>query len=430
MDSYYSATAVGLVDYPKLVKLENCDVCVVGGGYCGLSTALNLAEYGYDTVLVEANKVGWGASGRNGGQLGSGMNLSQSEIERRFGVERALLFWEISEQAKEVVKNRIAHHQIPCDFKPGVLNAALTSDVADCYKSEVALLKEKYNASDVRFVGREEMQDMLGSARYWGGLLSVSAGHLHPLNLAIGLAHAAADAGVRIYENSPLMNYSQNNAGYKLTVGSGVVKSKFIVLTCNAYIDDVAPSISRLIMPIESFIAATEPLPDSVTKNINRDDVAVCDSRHCLDYYRLSADRRLLFGGSEKYIPDQKTDIKALIQPRLLSLYPQLEGTKIDYAWGGRIAITINRLPSVGRMERNVFYAQGFSGHGVALANMTGKILADAIDGESTQFNLLASIRHREFPGGKLMRWPNHLLGMLYYNLCDRVEMRKWADRA
>ena len=412
-------------DYPPLAGSESCDVCVIGGGYTGLSTALNLVERGFDSVVLEANKVGWGASGRNGGQVGSGLNWSQKELEIEFGHDRASQFWKLCEQAKQEVVRRIERHRIDCDFKRGVLAAAVTKKAAKAYREKVDHLRINYSYDSIRYIESTEIREMLGTDKYLAGILDTSSGHLHPLNLAIGLANAAVDANARIYENSTMSGYKKIKDGYVVTTEQGgEVHAKYIVFACNAYIDRASPTISRFIMPFTSYIIATEPLSEKVAHRINRDDVAVFDSRFCLDYYRLSSDRRLLFGGAERYLPTDPSDINRMVRPRVLYLYPELRDTKIDYAWGGRIAITMNRLPSIGCIDGNVYYAQGFSGHGVALTNIVGKILAQAITGSAEGFDVFASIPHRGFTGGRYLRWPIHILTMLFFKMRDNLDVR------
>ncbi len=423
--SYYAASAVGLRDYPQISQSEQCDVCVVGGGYTGLSTALNLSEKGYDTVLLEARKVGWGASGRNGGQVGSGLSRSQFELEKEFGVERAESFWNITELAKREVRHRITRHLIPCDYAPGVMAVAVTRKAADRIEREAAHLQENYGHQTVRYVRADEIQSMLGTARYFGGALDRSCGHLHPLNFAIGLAGACAAAGVRVFEQSSVCGYRKRSEGFQLeTVHGPTVRARAVVFACNAYIDGLESRISRYIMPIESLIVATEPLSQEQAAEINQENIAVYDSRFCLDYYRLSADRRLLFGGGEVYVPNRPVDITAKMRPRLLAVYPQMRDVGIQYAWRGKIAITRSRLPSIGRLASDVYFAQGYSGHGIALANMTGRILAEVIAGTAEHYDVLAAIPHKSFPGGRALRWPIHMIGMHCYALADRLTTR------
>ena len=427
-NSYYAATTIGLRSYPKLKESERCDVCVIGGGFTGLSTALNLAELGYDTVLLEAQRVGWGASGRNGGQVGTGMHWSQQELENEFGAEQAAKLWNITELAKREVSKRISRHQIDCDFKPGVLATAVTRKAATLLEKNAVYLREHYNHAAIRYVSSDEVSEMLGTTSYFGGSLDTSSGHFHPLNFAIGLARAATDTGVGIYEMSPVRAFRKKSDGYSVETNTGAeVRARYVVFACNAYIDRIRTKFSRYIIPIESLIVATEPLSAKQASELIRDDVAVYDSKFCLDYYRLSVDKRLLFGGGEAYIPNLNVDVARIMKLRIVAVYPQLNDIRIDYAWRGKIAITISRLPSIGRLSPDMYYAQGFSGHGVALTNMVGKILAETIAGTAEQFDVLASIPHRPFPGGRVMRWPIHVIGMYYYALADRLMTRSFG---
>ena len=427
ISSYYAATAVGLKHYPQLAETTSCDVCVIGGGYTGLSTALSLSELGYDTVLLEAKRIGWGASGRNGGQLGSGFNWSQSALEAEFGNETARLLWQVAESAKQEVISRITDCAIPCDFKSGILSAAVTRKAASTYRTDVAHLQERYSHHAVRYVDQDEVQALLGTAIYHGGMLDTSGGHLHPLNLAIGLAGAASDSGARLYESTPFISYRSSREGIVVeTQGGETVRTKSLVLACNAYIGRAVARVHRYIMPIDSFIAVTEPLRDDEAQAVIPSDIAVHDSKFCLDYYRMTADRRLLFGGGEAYIPNQQVNITGVMRRRIAAVFPQLKARQIDYAWRGKIAITLSRLPSVGRLGGDVYYAQGYSGHGLALANRVGKSIAQAINGSPEEFDLLASIPHKPFPGGRTLRWPIHVCGMYYYALADRLR-RQYA---
>jgi len=400
-----------------------CDVCVVGAGYTGLSTALNLAEKGYSVIVLEAHRVGWGASGRNGGQVGSGLNWSQQDLEKQFGSQKAMGLWQLCEIAKQEVLNRIDRHSIDCDFKNGVISAAVTRSAARQYATHVKHMHENYDYRSLRYVDRDEISDMLGTSRYFAGALDASSGHLHPLNYAIGLVKAAASAGVQIFEGSKVHSYrySASDASVETSCGAKV-ESNFLVFACNAYIGKLSPEFGRYIMPISSCIVATEPLGNDIATRINRNDVAVHDSKFCLDYYRLSSDRRLLFGGAERYVRNDRMDIEAKVAPRICHLYPGLKGIRIDYAWSGMIAITVSRLPSIGRVSPTVYFAQGFSGHGVALTNLTGKIIAEAISGTAERFDILSSIPHRKFPGGEALHWPLHILAMTYFNVLDKLK--------
>ncbi len=427
-DSYYAASANKLNRFSALEESRRCDVCVIGAGYTGLSCALNLAEKDYSVIVLEAERIGWGASGRNGGQVGSGLNWSQQQLEKQYGFQKALSLWQLCELAKQEVHERIKKHSIACDFKHGVVAAAVTHSAARQYAAQVEHMHTKYDYRSLRFVGHEEISDMLGTTRYLAGALDLSSGHLHPMNYAIGLAKSAASLGVQIFENSKVESYQQSADGVTIETSTGArVQSKYLVFACNAYIGKLAPEFSRFIMPISSYIVATEPLGNETARQINRDDIAVHDSKFCLDYYRLSSDKRLLFGGAERYLRNDQINIEAKVAPRIGYLYPQLKGVKIDYAWSGKIAITVNRLPSIGRVSPTVYFAQGFSGHGVALTNLTGRIIAETIAGVSERFDILASIPHRKFPGGDALHWPIHVLTMLYFNALDKLNV--WADR-
>ncbi len=420
-DSYYAASVNQELQFPQLEASVDCDVCVVGAGYTGLTTALNLCQRGYRVVVLEAQRVGWGASGRNGGQLGSGMSWSQRELESEFGIEQARRFWECCEAAKDEVKENIRRYGIECDLKSGVLAAAVTRHAAEQFARNAEHLQTAYDCQSVCYLPSSEMTDRLGTERYFGGTLDLTGGHLHPLNYALGLAQAVAQSGVEIYEHCAAASCTKVDGGIEIKIQSGPrVKAAYAVFACNAYIGRIAPAFSRFIMPVNSYIIATEPLNETVARRINRDDIAVYDSKFCLDYYRLSADRRLLFGGPETYLPFESRNIAIHAKSKVLWLWPELKDIGIDYVWGGKIAVTVNRLPSIGRIAPEIYYAQGFSGHGVALTSLTGKILAEIISGNAERFDLFASIRHRKFPGGRLLHWPIHVLTMTLLDLSDR----------
>lgn len=418
--SYYAATANSLPDYPRLEQAISCDVCVVGGGFTGLSCALHLAELGLDVVLLEAERVGWGASGRNGGQVGSGQRQDQNKLEALLGKEHAKHLWHLAEEAKQTVNSLIEKHRIQCDLKTGVLHPMHKASYVQPAHAYVNKLKTEYDYKHISAVSNEEMRDMLGTRMYFGGWLDTGATHLHPLNYALGLAQAAAQAGVRIYENSRVTRYRPSG---KIEVHSATaaVTADFMVLACNAYLQRLEPRIAGKIMPINNFILATEPLTAAEAKALIRDDVAVADSKFVINYFRLSADKRLLFGGGENYRRSFPRDIKAFVRKYMLKVYPQLKDTRIDYAWGGTLAVTVNRMPHFGNLDGKVFYAQGYSGHGVAMASLAGKLIALAITGNSEKFNLLKDIPTRTFPGGRYLRWPALVLGMLYYSLLDKL---------
>jgi len=419
-NSYYHASQNRSVELTPLDGSRRADVCIIGAGYTGLSSALHLAQRGYDVVLVEARKPGWGASGRNGGQLCSGQRKDQDELCAMVGTETARQFWELAEAAKNLARQLIAEHNIECDLKPGIAHPNHKPAYARGTEAYVDFLRRQYDYQQIEYLERDAMAELVGSASYFGGSLDMGAGHLHPLNYALGLTDAALAAGARIYESTIVENITEGSPNRVMT-NQGVVEADSVVLACNGYLGKLEPRVAGKIMPINNFIVATEPLNEAQLKVINPRDVAIADSRFVVNYYRLSADKRMLFGGGENYRPNFPTDIANFVRKPMLQVYPQLEESRIDYAWGGTLAVTLNRMPHFGRLgNNNTYYAQGYSGHGVAMATLAGKLIAEAIAGEAENFDLFGKIPTRSFPGGDLLRWPGMVLGMSYYALRDR----------
>ena len=392
---------------------------MIGGGYTGLSCALHLAERGYDVVLLEAQRVGWGASGRNGGQAGSGQRQDQESLEAMLGKGHARRLWNLGEEARILVKELIQRHNIACDLKPGIAHAAHKPALADWTFRYVDKLREEYDYPHIRAVSRQEMQEMLGTTVYYGGSLDLGGAHLHPLNYALGLAQAAQNRGVRIFEHSSVETIKEGQ-GVSVDAAQGTVKARYLMLACNGYLKGLEPRIAGKIMPINNFILATEPLGEERARSLIRDDVAVADTKFVVNYYRLSADKRLLFGGGENYTSRFPKDIKAFVRPYMLKVYPQLADVRIDYGWGGTLAITLRRMPHLGRLGSAVFFAQGFSGYGVVMGTLTGKVMAEAVAGDAERLDIFATVPTPTFPGGRFLRWPGQVLGMLYYALRDR----------
>lgn len=420
--SYYAATANASEPFARLKGAQSCDVVVIGGGFTGLSSALHLAERGFDVILLEAHRVGWGASGRNGGQVGSGQRREQDDLEKMVGRDDARKLWDIAEQSKEIVKSLIARHDIACDWKPGILHADHRARFVPDTHAYTDKLRTEYGYDQIRNVDRDEMRAMLGTEFYHGGALDMGAGHLHPLNFALGLADAARAAGARIFEGAVVTSY-ENQAG-KVTVKTAdgaIVRANKLILGCNGYLDGLEDRIAKRVMPINNFIVATEPLGDDLARELIRDDVAVADSKFVINYYRLSADKRLLFGGGENYGYHFPKDIKSFVSPHMLEVYPQLRDVRIDYGWGGTLAITMNRMPLFDRIGDNVFTATGYSGHGVAMATLAGQIMAEAVAGTMERFDVMAKVRIPVFPGGKILRYPLLVAAMLWYSLRDKL---------
>jgi gamma-glutamylputrescine oxidase len=418
--SYYVATANAMPAHPPLRGTLGADVCIVGGGYTGLSALLHLAERGYDAVLLEAARVGAGASGRNGGQLASGQRLGQRALEARFGRERAYLLWQLAEEAKSTVKDRIARHGIACDLRPGVLDAAHKPAHAEDLQREAEHLAERYGYPHIRYLPRDEMHRTLDTERYFGGVLDRDAAHLHPLNYALGLAEAALAAGGRIFERSTAIEVGAGRPPL-IRTATGAVRARFVVLAMNGHLGRLVPPLAGRIMPINNFIIATAPLGGERARALIRDDVAVADTRFVVDYFRLSSDHRLLFGGGESYTARLPANLQKIVRRRMLKVFPQLAAVPIDYAWGGTLAITRSRLPHFARLSPEILVAHGYSGQGIGLATLAGKLIAEAIAGTAERFDVMADLQVPPFPGGTLLRWPALVLGMLYYSLRDRL---------
>ena len=418
--SWYVATARGRLEHLRLQGTVVADVCVVGAGYTGLSTALHLAERGYSVVVLEAQRVGFGASGRNGGQIGTGQRRDEVWLETRFGRDTARQLFRLAEESKALVRTRISRHAIDCEPGTGQLLCAAKRAHIEALKRRADKLARDYDYPHQRFIGQPELSGMLGSPLYPGASLDAQAMHLHPLNYALGLARACTEAGVRIFEHSAATGYG-GNAPVTVRSTGGEVQARSVVLACNAYLDRLEPRLAATIMPINNFIVATEPLGEQRCRALVRDPVAVHDTLFVLNYFRLSADGRLIFGGGENYRRDFPADIGGFVRRHMLRVFPQLAAVKIDYAWGGRLAITMNRMPHLGRLRGDVYFAQGYSGHGVAMATLAGQLLAEAVAGSAERLDVFARLPPPPFPGGTLLRWPGLVLGMVWYALRDRL---------
>jgi gamma-glutamylputrescine oxidase len=415
--SYYAASAQPLERFQPLDGSIECEVCVIGAGFTGLSAGLHLAEAGRDVVILDAHRVGWGASGRNGGHVGSGQRVEQGVLEDWLGKDEARSLWQVAEASKAIVKWLIARHDIECDLRPGILHCMHRARYVEGAKAYVRKLNETYHYPHIRFVDRDEMRQMVGTEAYHGGTLDSDAAHLHPLKYVLGLARAAQTAGVRIFEQSPVESYGPG----EVRTTKGRVKAENIVLACNGYLGKLDDDVAARVMPINNFIIATEPLDEAMAREIIRDDVAVSDSKFVINYYKLSADRRLLFGGRESYGYRFPGDIKSFVRKAMLEIYPQLSGARIDYGWGGTLGITMRRMPYIRQLRPGVLTASGYSGHGVAMATLAGKMISDAITATSPQFDAMARVPAQRFPGGPAMRWPLLVAAMAWFSLRDRI---------
>ena len=418
-NSYYAATVNEATDYPPLGGDQSADVCVVGAGFTGIATALTLAERGYSVAVVEANRVGWGASGRNGGQLINGIN-GQEKVRRKHGAGVADLLWELQWRGHEIIHERVEKYGIDCDLKSGFVETAVKPRQLAYIEETAAELQRRQFPYQYEVWDRDKTRAMLGTDAYVGGLFCQRDGHLHPLNLCVGEARAAQGLGVRIFEQSPVIGI-EHGARPKVKTASGRVQADALVLASNAYGRLEPKHLNGLVFPAGSYIIGTEPLAEEVVAQINPLDVAVCDLNEIVDYYRLSADKRLLFGGNCNYSGRDPADIKRYILPKMLKVYPQLKGVRIDYQWGGKIGIVLNRVLALGRINHNVYYCQGYSGHGVNATHIMGEILADAIGGTLEKFDLFADMRRLRIPGSQWLGNQIIALGMLYYRLKDML---------
>lgn len=418
-DSWYAATAHPRQDFPRLEGTLEADVCVIGGGYTGLSSALHLAERGYRVVLLEAERVGWGASGRNGGQCTIGQRQPQEMLEAKFGRDLARQLWNLGLEAVATVRDLIARHRIDCDLGRGNLQVGAKRSDAAWLRRHAAHLQDHY-ALDCRYVDGEELRYLCGTDAFRGGMIEYESAHLHPLNYALGLAAAARQAGALIFEQSRVAGYDRASPT-RVRTATGSVRARHVVLGCNGYLGRLEPRIAGRIMPINNFMLATEPLGPARRHALNPQDLCMYDARFVVSYWKLSADGRLLFGGGENYTRRFPADIRSFVRRYLLRIYPQLADTRIDYGWGGTLAVTMNRLPCFGRLDPDIWYALGFSGHGVQIATLAGKLIAEAVAGTAERFDVMARIPSPRFPGGTLLRWPGLVAGMLYHAVKDRI---------
>lgn len=419
-DSYYVATADGMHEYPALMGARRADVCVIGGGFTGLSAALNLAEQGMDVVLLEAERIGYGASGRCGGLIGSGQRKDVLETEQLFGYERSRQLWDFAEAAKTEIRSRVAQHDIHCDLQQGQLVGIHKKRYIGWAGRMSDVLADRYDYPHTHALGRDEVREMVATDGFVEGFYDSEAATLHPLNYTLGLARAARAAGATIFERSRVTSYTRSDPA-TVTMAGGSVDAKFIVVACNGYLGKLEPRVAGKIMPINNFMIATEPLGEERARQLIDGRFGVHDTRFVVDYFRLSDDHRLLFGGGENYRRGFPRDIAMFVRPYMLRLFPQLADVRIEFAWGGTLCVTVNRLPHVGRLSPNLYFAQGYSGHGISIANFAGKVIAEAITGTAGRFDVFAGLPVHTFPGGTLLRYPGMVLGMLYYSLKDRL---------
>jgi gamma-glutamylputrescine oxidase len=419
--SYYAATVRESAEAVPFDGSARCDVCVVGGGYAGLSAALHLARRGVAVTLLEQSRLGWGASGRNGGQVHVGMRREQSWLEARLGRDDARRLWQFALDARAHLDWLIETYGIDCDFRHGYVHADHRERYCAETRSHVEHLRNAYGYQHVRYVERDEMRSMVATNDYHGGSFDARGGHLHALNFALGIARAAQGHGARLHEGVEVTGLRKVDGGWRVQTRTGDLQAARVVLACNGYLRHLAPDVERRVMPINNFVAVTEALGESGARELISNGAAISDSRFVVNYFRITPDHRLLFGGGENYGYRFPSDIGAFVRPHMLKIFPQLARVRFDYAWGGTLAITPIRMPWVAELAPGLVNASGFSGLGVVVAPFTGKAVADALCGERAAFELLGRVPVPPFPGGKLLRWPTLVAAMLYYALRDRI---------
>ena len=416
--SYYAASANPVPARPELQGDVETDVCIIGAGYTGLSTAISLLENGFKVVMVEAAKVGFGASGRNGGQIVNSYSRDIDVIERTAGKKEAQLMGQMAFEGGRIIRERIAKYNINCDLKDGGVFAAFTKKQMGHLESQKKLW-ERFGHTQLEIMDAKRIREVVGTENYIGGMLDMSGGHIHPLNLALGEAAAVESMGGVIYEQTPATRI-ERGANPVVHTPKGRVKPKFIVVAGNAYLGNLVPELEAKTMPCGSQVIATEPLSAELAKSLIPNDYCVEDCNYLLDYFRLTGDKRLIYGGGVVYGARDPANIEAIIRPMMLKTFPQLKNVKIDYAWTGNFQLTLSRLPQMGRIGDNIYYSQGCSGHGVTYTHLAGRVLGEALRGQAERYDAFASLPHYPFPGGRLFRVPFTAMGAWYYALRDK----------
>jgi gamma-glutamylputrescine oxidase len=417
--SWYWAAQPAPPPLRRLAGAAGCDIGVVGGGLAGISAALHLAQRGYRVTLLEADRIGWGASGRSGAQALFGVAAGQDKLTALLGAADARRIWDMSLEALTLMRELIARYHIECDFVSGQMHVAIKPRQLAELQSWFEELQGIYGYRSVQMQDLAATRRLVASERYVGGMLDTNSGHLNPLTYVRGLAKAASQLGCTLHEDSRVLRYERRNGALHLVTAQGDLQCRHIVFAGNASLGGTVPALARRIMPVGTYIVATEPLGEATARGLLPENTAVTDTNWVLDYFRRSSDHRLLFGGRVSYSGHDAFPTARATRKRMLQVFPQLKDARIEHAWGGYVDITLNRAPDFGRLEKDVYYLQGFSGHGIALTGLAGKLVAEAIAGSAERFDVFARIPHREFPGGTLLRTPALVLAMLYYRMKD-----------
>jgi gamma-glutamylputrescine oxidase len=417
--SYYAATAPRDQRFAPLAGDTRCDVAIVGGGLAGLSAALDLADRGLQVVVLEAREIGWGASGRNGGQAIHGLACDQETVEQQLGQAAAHQVWDMTIEALDLLRQRITRHGIDCDWQDGYLGLATTARKGAALAAWADRMDSVYGYPLQR-VPPQEVPRWIASPSYHSGVHDPRSGHLHPLKYTLGLARAAAAAGVRLHEHTPVTALRQGPQP-QLVTATGTVTARQVLLAGNVYLQGLAPQLEPRIMPVGTYIACSETLDATRADSLIPSRAAVCDTNFVLDYFRTTADHRMLYGGRVSYSTLTPGNLAESMRRRMVGTFPQLADARVEYAWGGFVDISLNRAPDFGRLADNLYYLQGFSGHGLALTGLAGRLVADAMTGDASRFDVFARLRHRPFPGGRWLRTPSLVLGMAWYRLRDML---------
>ena len=418
--SFYRSSIEDLNSQDQLTSDIDVDICIIGGGLTGISSAINLSKKGYSVILCEARKIGWGASGRNGGQLGIGMRKDQFTIEKKLGLKHAKELWSLGLEAVEDVKNLIKENEIDCHLVNGVMSTACFEKDIDEYKFEIEHMAKNYDFEGYQFFNKEKIREEINSKMYLAGLLNSGSYHLNPLKLTLGLAKVAQKNNVKIFENTPIEKIREEGDRVQVMSKKGLIRANQVVVACNGYLDSILGSKKNKFMPINNYVVATEPLGEKRAREIIKNNYAVCDTRFIIDYYRFSEDWRMVFGGGETFTSNFVKNATSFVSKRMIKVFPQLQNVKIDYSWGGTLAITVNRLPHFGTLMNNkVSYAFGYSGHGLALSVLAGKLIGENIHGDHERFKFFSDINHMSIPLGSIFRRPIYSSAILYYKIRD-----------
>jgi gamma-glutamylputrescine oxidase len=420
-DSYYADSAPITDEYPALEDNIECDICIIGGGFSGLSSAIHLAEKGFKVVVLESAQIGFGATGRNGGQIVNSYSRDVADIEKRYDPKTATALCNMIFEGGDIIRQLIEKYNINCDIKHGGLFTAFNQKQLDGLY-EHAKNWERYGNNKLSMLNKNELIDAVGTNAYVGGLLDKSAGHMHPLKLALGEAKAVTQLGGKIFEQSAAVRIEKGTNPIAHTE-RGSVKAKYLVLAGNAYLGGLAPKISNKAVPCGTQIVTTEALNAEQLKTVLTSDYCVEDCNYLLDYYRLTADKRLLFGGGVVYGARDPNNIEQFLRPKIEKVFPQLAGINIDYKWTGNFLLTYSRMPQFGRFDDNIYYLQGYSGHGVTCTHLAGKLLAEVLTGHAERFDAFASLKHPAFPGGRHLQIPFSAIGAVYYNIRDKLSI-------